>query len=103
MYRFDWNLESPAIQDLKHFPGYLRFSTLSPRTTVMVTHDIDEALLTSQKILVLSARPARIVDVVDVPHSYPRSRGDDSLFKLKTRILQGLGVIAGDYQHGEGI
>jgi NitT/TauT family transport system ATP-binding protein len=74
-----------------------------PRTTIMVTHDIDEALLTSQQVVVLSSRPARIVDVVDVKADYPRDRTDPALFKLKARVLKGLGVVAGDYQRGDGI
>ena len=74
-----------------------------PRTTVMVTHDIDEALLTSQLVLVLSSRPARIVDVVEVKAGYPRDRTDGTLFSLKTRILQGLGVVALNQQDGSGI
>ena len=74
-----------------------------PRTTIMVTHDIDEALLTSQQVIVLSTRPAHIVDVVEVNSQYPRGRTDAGLFKLKTRILRGLGVVAADYQQGDGI
>jgi ABC-type nitrate/sulfonate/bicarbonate transport system ATPase subunit len=74
-----------------------------PRTTILVTHDIDEALLTSQKVIVFSPRPAHIVDIVDVNEGYPRDRTDGHLFELKTRVLRGLGVVAMDNQDGSGI
>jgi ABC-type nitrate/sulfonate/bicarbonate transport system ATPase subunit len=74
-----------------------------PRTTIMVTHDIDEALLTSQRVIVLSGRPAHIVDIVEVPAGYPRDRTDAALFSLKARILKGPGVVAKDQEDGAGI
>jgi NitT/TauT family transport system ATP-binding protein len=38
-----------------------------PRTTVLVTHDVEEALYLSDRVLVLSPRPARIVAALDAP------------------------------------
>ena len=42
------------------------------RTCLLVTHDVDEALWLSDEVLVLSARPARIVTRVRVPFGRPR-------------------------------
>ncbi|MTH64305.1 ABC transporter ATP-binding protein [Paracoccus shanxieyensis] len=42
-------------------------------TTVLVTHSVDEAVLLAHRIIVLSARPARIVADIAVPLSHPRS------------------------------
>ncbi len=44
-----------------------------PRTTVFVSHDIDEAVLLSDRILVLSDRPATIVKEVENPLPRPRT------------------------------
>ena len=44
------------------------------RTTAMlVTHDIDEAILLSDKVLVMTARPGRIAATVEVPFGRPRA------------------------------
>lgn len=54
-------------------------------TTIMVTHDIREALLLSDRIVVVSARPARVLAVYDVPGPRPREPGH-----LHTAPLRGL-------------
>lgn len=41
-------------------------------TVVLVTHDIDEAVYMSSRVLALSARPAKIIESVDVDLDYPR-------------------------------
>jgi NitT/TauT family transport system ATP-binding protein len=38
-----------------------------PRTTVLVTHDVEEALYLCDRVLVLSSRPARIVAALEPP------------------------------------
>lgn len=57
-------------------------------TMVMVTHDIDEAIYLSQRIVVMSPRPGRIVNILDVPMSYPRNRASDDFTAIRTRILK---------------
>jgi NitT/TauT family transport system ATP-binding protein len=43
-------------------------------TILFVTHDLDEALYLAQRIVVLSASPGSVAEVVDVPLSYPRNQ-----------------------------
>ena len=43
-------------------------------TILFVTHDLDEALYLAQRVLVLSASPGTVADVVDVPLPYPRNQ-----------------------------
>jgi ABC-type nitrate/sulfonate/bicarbonate transport system ATPase subunit len=43
------------------------------KTVVFVTHDVDEAVYLSDEIFVMSARPGRIKEMIEVPLSRPRS------------------------------
>jgi ABC-type nitrate/sulfonate/bicarbonate transport system ATPase subunit len=79
-----------ALTRLRLQDALVRIYLQRRRTTILVTHDIDEALYTSQRVIVLSGRPGRIVDVVDVEAPYPRDRTDPALLTFKARILRSL-------------
>lgn len=57
-------------------------------TMVMVTHDIDEAIYLSQRIVIMSPRPGRISKILEVPMSYPRNRASGDFTSLRTQILK---------------
>ena len=61
-------------------------------TALLVTHDIEEALILATRVLVFSPRPARIVADLAVDRPYPRHRGDPQLVELRQRILELLGL-----------
>jgi NitT/TauT family transport system ATP-binding protein len=48
----------------------------APRTMVFITHSIEEALVVGDRVAVLSPRPARVKEVLDVPFGRPRSMRD---------------------------
>ena len=59
-------------------------------TIILVTHDTDEALLLSDKIYVMSARPAKIVMSLDVDLPRPRTHTtvtEPEFAKLKAKLL----------------
>ena len=41
-------------------------------TSLFVTHNVIEAVFLSQRVFVMSNRPGKIVDIIDVPLEYPR-------------------------------
>jgi NitT/TauT family transport system ATP-binding protein len=55
----------------------LRLWRMQPKTLVFVTHSIDEAVLLGSRIAVMSGRPGRITEILDV--NIPRPRDPDTL------------------------
>jgi len=63
-------------------------------TALMVTHDVEEALLMATRVVVLSERPARVLAELPVDRPYPRHRDDPHLLALRQKVLQLLGLEA---------
>jgi NitT/TauT family transport system ATP-binding protein len=56
-------------------------------TAVLVTHDVTEALVLADRVVVFSPRPARIREVIDVGLDRPRAQADPEVVALRERIL----------------
>ena len=60
------------------------------KTMVFITHSIDEAILLGDRIAVMSARPGRIKEVLDVPFGHPRDgnalRADPRFAEMRAHI-----------------
>lgn len=67
----------------------LRIWRETEKTILFITHDLDEAVFLSDRIIVMSPRPGRIVDDIEVDLPRPRdedTRGTERFVELSTEI-----------------
>jgi len=65
-----------AMQDL-----LLHVLGTEGKTVMLITHSVEEAIYLASRIVVMSARPTRVREIVDIPFPYPR---DESLHESRT-------------------
>jgi NitT/TauT family transport system ATP-binding protein len=68
----------------------LRILQNTEQTIIFVTHSVDEALFLSDRVVMLTKRPARINRIIDVPWPRPRERSDRDFVEMRKSILDEL-------------
>ncbi|MBL8115754.1 MAG: ABC transporter ATP-binding protein [Acidobacteria bacterium] len=81
-----------ALMNLRLRIELLRILEKERHTVVLITHDVEEALHLSDRILVLSPRPTRIQATFEVPFPHPRKLTSPEIQTLKSSILSELGI-----------
>lgn len=59
-------------------------------TMILVTHDVDEAVYLSDRIVIMSPRPGKISEILDVSLARPRQRNSPDFTQLRSSILEKL-------------
>lgn len=77
---------------LKMRKELIRLLHQRPKTVVMVTHDIDEAVQLADRILILSRRPANICHQLNITVPHPRNSTHPDLVSATATILEKLGL-----------
>ncbi|MGD1821764.1 MAG: ABC transporter ATP-binding protein [Pleomorphochaeta sp.] len=54
------------------------------KTCFFITHDVDEAIILGQRVIIMSARPGRIKEIIDIDIPYPR----DQATKLTPKYVE---------------
>jgi ABC-type nitrate/sulfonate/bicarbonate transport system ATPase subunit len=57
-------------------------------TMIMVTHDVDEAIYLSDRIVIMRPRPGKIDSIVAVDFPRPRDRNSEAFTKMRHELLQ---------------
>src|SRR5580658_6318595 len=70
----------------------LRIWQTERRTIVFVTHDIDEAVQLADRVVVLSSRPAKIQDILNIDIPHPRNISSPRYLELRDELLKLIGL-----------
>ena len=60
------------------------------QTIIFITHSVDEAVYLSDRVVVLTKRPAKIKEIIEIPWPRPRDRASPDFTALRKRILEEL-------------
>ena len=70
----------------------LRIWEAEKKTIIFVTHDIEEAVQLADRVLVMSARPARIQRIVEIDIAHPRDISSPRYLALRDSIFEEIGL-----------
>ncbi|MBV8513866.1 MAG: ABC transporter ATP-binding protein [Acidobacteria bacterium] len=70
----------------------LRIWQTERRTIIFVTHDIDEAVQLADRVVVLSARPAKIKDILTIDIAHPRNLSSARYLELRDQLASKIGL-----------
>ena len=75
----------------------LKISREEKKTMIFVTHDIEEAVYLSDRIVVMMADPGRIKSIVKVPLGSHRDRTNEDFLYVRDKIFELFNMKAEDY------
>ena len=83
------NLDPLTAETLRNEVLDIWLSSILPvKSIIMVTHNVEEAVLMADKVVILSPRPAKVVKIVDINIPRPRSRKASEVQELVDRVYE---------------
>ncbi len=70
--------------------SFVKILEQTDQTVIFITHSVDEAVYLSDRIVVLTKRPASIKSIFDIPWAWPRDRAAPEFTALRKEILEEL-------------
>ena len=80
------SLDNQTRNDLQNF--LIRVWERRKDTVLFVTHNVDEAVYLSDRIMVLSERPSEILEIFDINLPRPRDRTSRRSNKIRKKVLE---------------
>lgn len=87
------NFTRATLQDL-----LIDLQRANHTTMVLVTHDVDEAIYLSDRIVIMTPRPGRVSEVVSVDFPRPRHRGGSEFLELRAKLLEKFNLASAEPQ-----
>ncbi|MEM0158793.1 MAG: ABC transporter ATP-binding protein, partial [Thermoplasmataceae archaeon] len=60
---------------------------IPPHTVLLVTHNVDEAVQLSDRIVILSRRPSRVIGIANIDLPRPRNTRSDEFYKTVDEVV----------------
>lgn len=87
------NFTRATLQDL-----LIDLQRANHTTMVLVTHDVDEAIYLSDRIVIMTPRPGRVSEVVSVDFPRPQHRGGSEFLELRATLLEKFNLASAEPQ-----
>lgn len=65
----------------------LRIWSTARKTVLFVTHSVDEAVYLADRIVIMTARPGKVREIIDVPLERPRDRTSREFISIRSKVL----------------
>ena len=65
-----------------------QWGVTSVRTIVMVTHNVDEAIFMADRLVIFTARPAKVAAIIPVEIPRPRDRRSPEFQKIEDKVYE---------------